>query len=137
MRGKVSSGDVHGPPWAGLVRNVCRNERRQYSSWRSGSGCAHPQLHCLVCLCSASAAGWRVWLSDYKQTLAAHVAADQSDLRRLRASARMKTVSPKYVPREWMLVWAPASPCAQLLWQCDPNATNMPGATDAESLAHD
>ena len=46
-----------------------------------------------------------MWLSDYKQTLAAHVAADQSDgLSRLRASARMKTVSPKYVPREWMLV---------------------------------
>lgn len=106
LQGKVSSSDLHGQ--SPLGRFASQRPAQRAAAALAG-GCvlaaAHRCTALFVSALSASAAGWRVWLSDYKQTLAAHVAADQSDgLSRLRASARMKTVSPKYVPREWMLV---------------------------------
>jgi len=53
-----------------------------------------------------AAAEFRAWLQDYRAALLHH-GKEESDAARLAAAAaRMKTVNPYYIPREWMLVKA-------------------------------
>ena len=44
--------------------------------------------------------GWLRWLADYEKALAAHPTAGSGS----GVAAVMKAASPKFVPREWMLV---------------------------------